>query len=309
MKDVINTLEKFKQYRERKICEYIREHSLFCGVPVQWLTTICIVLGCAVLCWVILLVYGIICDHFHLMSVGFKQNSLFHYFISLIDYSANYKYRLVLGGYLLILFSLLFAFFKRKLRNSKEIEAVMLKCSIELMRYEKSISDKIKSANLNFEKRSKEEDVKYLENRKQNLKSACLNRQKVTLTNFYELRGEIRILSEEQENQRNTVNNNEKICQLKKKQAETLEKCYNDCLLYKQDINKNQIEIEILGSQINNIQKDAENHSKTEEDLKFNDAINTINADINSGDINSFYKDSLKSFFYDLLGKASQLKI
>ena len=37
MKDVINTLEKFKQYRERKICEYIREHSLFCGVPVQWL--------------------------------------------------------------------------------------------------------------------------------------------------------------------------------------------------------------------------------------------------------------------------------
>ena len=177
------------------------------------------------------------------------------------------------------------------------------------MRYEKSISDKIKSANLNFEKRSKEEDVKYLENRKQNLKSACLNRQKVTLTNFYELREEIRILSEEQENQRNTVNNDEKICQLKKKQAETLEKCYNDCLLYKQDINKNQTEIEILGSQINNIQKDAENHSKTEEDLKFKDAINTINADINSGDINSFYKDSLKSFFYDLLRKASQLKI
>lgn len=165
------------------------------------------------------------------------------------------------------------------------------------MRYEKSISDKIKSANLNFEKRSKEEDIKYLKNRKQNLESACLNRQKVTLTNFYELREEIRILSEEQENQRNTVNNNEKICQLKKKQAETLEKCYNDCLLYKQDINKNQIEIEILGSQINNIQKDAENHSKTEEDLKFKDAINTINADINSGDINSFYKDSLKSFF------------
>ena len=255
------------------------------------------------------MVYGIICDHFHLMLVGFKQNSLFHYFISLIDYSANYKYRLVLGGYLLILFSLLFAFFKRKLRNSKEIEAVMFKCSIELMRYEKSISNKIKSANLNFEKRSKEEDVKYLENRKQNLKSACLNRQKVTLANFYELRGEIRILSEEQENQRNTVNNNEKICQLKKKQAETLEKCYNDCLLYKQDINKNQIEIEILGSQINNIQKDVEKHSKTEEDLQFDDVINTINKNINSATVDDFHKASLKSFFYELLEPASRLKI
>lgn len=309
MKDVINTLEKFKQYRERKICEYIREHSLFCGVPVQWLTTICIVLGCAVLCWVILLVYGIICDHFHLMSVGFKQNSLFHYFISLVDYSALYKYKLVLGGYLLILFPSLFAFFNRKLRNSKEIEAVMLKCSIELMKYEKSISNKIKSANLNFEKSSKEEDVKYLKNRKQNLESACLNRRKVTLANFYELREEIRILSKEQENQRNSVNNNEKICQLKKKQAETLEKCYNDCLLHKQDINKNQTEIEILESQISNIQKDVENYSETEKDLQFNDVINAINLNIDLGDINSFYKDSLKSFFYDLLGKASQLKI
>lgn len=95
MKDVVNTLEKFKQYRERKICEYIREHSLFCGVPVQWLTTICIVICCAVLCWVISLVYGIICDHFHLMSVGLKQNSLFHYFISLVDYFALYKYKLI----------------------------------------------------------------------------------------------------------------------------------------------------------------------------------------------------------------------
>lgn len=309
MKDVINTLEKFKQYRERKICEYIREHSLFCGVPVQWLTTICIVICCAVLCWVISLVYGIICDHFHLMSVGLKQNSLFHYFISLVDYSALYKYKLVLGGYLLILFSLLSAFFYGKLRNSKKIEAVMLKCSIDLMRYEKSISNKIKSANLNFEKSSKEEDVKYLKNRKQNLESACLNRRKVTLANFYELREEIRILSKEQENQRNSVNNNEKICQLRKKQAETLEKCYNDCLLHKQDINKSQTEIEILESQISNIQKDVENHSETEEALKFKDAIDTINADIDSEDINSFYKDSLKSFFYDLLGKASQLKI
>lgn len=80
-------------------------------------------------------------------------------------------------------------------------------------------------------------------------------------------------------------------------------------MLYKQDINKNQIEIEILGSQINNIQKDVENHSKTEEDLKFDDVIDDINANIDAGDINSFYKDSLKSFFYDLLGKASQLKI
>ena len=53
------------------------------------------------------------------MSVGFKQNSLFHYFISLIDYSANYKYRLVLGGYLLILFSLLFAFFQEEASQFK----------------------------------------------------------------------------------------------------------------------------------------------------------------------------------------------
>lgn len=52
-----------------------------------------------------------------------------------------------------------------------------------------------------------------------------------------------------------------------------------------------------------------ENHSKTEEDLKFDDVIDDINANIDAGDINSFYKDSLKSFFYDLLGKASQLKI
>ena len=52
-----------------------------------------------------------------------------------------------------------------------------------------------------------------------------------------------------------------------------------------------------------------ENYSETEEALKFKDAIDTINANIDSEDINSFYKDSLKSFFYDLLGKASQLKI
>ena len=304
MKDVINTLEKFKQYRERKICEYIREHSLFCGVPVQWLTTICIVLGCAVLCWVILLVYGIICDHFHLMSVGFKQSSLFHYFISLVDYSALYKYKLILVEYLLILFSLLSAFFYGKLRNSKKIEAVMLECSIELMRYEKSISNKIKLANLKFEEKSQNEDVEYLKNRKQNLDLACLNRRQVALTDFYELQEEISILSKEQDDKKI----NEKICQIRRKQAEAIKKCHKDCLPHQQSINSSKTEIIILESQIKDIQ-DEQTRLKSDKNFTFDDAIKAINGNIDLATVDDFHKASLKSFFYELLELASRLKI
>lgn len=78
----------------------------------------------------------------------------------------------------------------------------MLECSIELMRYEKSISNKIKLANLKFEEKSQNEDVECLKNRKQNLDLACLNRRQVALTDFYELQEEISILSKEQDDKR-----------------------------------------------------------------------------------------------------------
>lgn len=227
MEIIINTLNKFKQYKEKRIREFIQEYSRFCGIPWGWIIGICILLIILLLIWIFLSDFN---------SVPLIIGGFFIIFLIVIIIIAIYKY----------VYSL-------------KVQEVIFECLEYIMYYERAQNYQIELNNIKSQQERNKKNIARFNYKIQELELTheCISKiKKITLEEFNK-EGNSYSASEEKQSDTKDKQNELKV-KIPEKRINILKKYISELLIYDQLKKQYETEKSLLENENNQIEEEKE---------------------------------------------------